>query len=277
MPSIDNCMMFHLVVEGKAKLQIQSDHIEMNAGDFFLLPKGTGHSLSDETTSIYTTLNDLPIEVVNESFERLNHGGGGAKTIMLCGAITFTHPLTMRLLGILPKEITINKSSKVNDVVNTLAELLTNEAFNKAIGSNGAISRLAELMVITALRQHLESQKNSKVGWIGALEDKKISKAIQLVHESPSSHWSLDDLANKVGMSRTSFAVEFKRLVGNSPMDYLTEWRMSLAYADLQNTKSNILTIAISYGYQSESAFSRAFKKAIGYPPGEIRKRVQYV
>jgi AraC-like DNA-binding protein len=277
MPPIDNCMMFHLVIEGKAKLQIQSDHIEMNAGDFILLPKGTGHSLSDETTSIYTTLNDLPIEVVNESFERLNYGGGGVKTIMLCGAITFTHPLTMRLLGILPEEITINRSSKVNDVVNTLAELLTNEAFNKAIGSNGAISRLAELMVITALRQHLESQKNSKVGWIGALEDKRISKAIQLVHESPSSHWSLDDLANKVGMSRTSFAVEFKRLVGNSPMDYLTEWRMSLAYADLQNTKSNILTIAISYGYQSESAFSRAFKKAIGYPPGEIRKRVQHV
>jgi AraC-like DNA-binding protein len=265
--------MFHLVIEGIAKLKIQSDHIEMNAGDFIILPNGTGHSLSDGATSIYTSLNDLPIEIVNESFERLRFGGDGEKTIMLCGAITFRHPLTIRLLGILPNEIAINKTSNANDVVNKLADLLTNEAFHTAIGSSGAISRLADLMVIAALRQHLESQKNNKLGWIGALEDKRISKAIQLVHESPSSHWSLDDLANKVGMSRTSFAVEFKRLVGNSPMDYLTEWRMSLAYADLQNTKSTILTIAMSYGYRSESAFSRAFKKTTGYPPSEIRKR----
>ena len=275
MPAIENCMMFHLVIEGQAELHVQSDSIQMNAGDFILLPKGTGHHLSDEATSIYTPLNNLPIEVINESFERLSFGGGGTKTIMLCGAITFRHPLTMRLLGILPNEIVINKDSNVNEVVNTLAELLSNEAINTAIGSSGAISRLADLMVITALRQYLESQKNNKLGWIGALEDKRISKAIQLVHESPSSHWSLEDLANKVGMSRTGFAVEFKRLVGNSPMDYLTEWRMSLAYADLQNTKSSVLTIAMDYGYQSESAFSRAFKKITGHPPGEVRKKAR--
>jgi AraC-like DNA-binding protein len=131
-------------------------------------------------------------------------------------------------------------------------------------------------MVLTALRQYLESQKDNKLGWIGALEDKRISKAIQLVHESPSSHWSLQDLASNVGMSRTGFAVEFKRLVGNSPMDYLTEWRMSLAYVDLQNTKSSVLSIAMDYGYQSESAFSRAFKKITGHPPGEVRKRAQH-
>jgi hypothetical protein len=135
MPPINNCMMFHLVIEGIAKLKIQSDHIEMNAGDFIILPNGTGHSLSDGATSIYTSLNDLPIEIVNESFERLRFGGDGEKTIMLCGAITFRHPLTIRLLGILPNEIAINKTSNANDVVNKLADLLTNEAFHTAIGS----------------------------------------------------------------------------------------------------------------------------------------------
>jgi AraC-like DNA-binding protein/mannose-6-phosphate isomerase-like protein (cupin superfamily) len=273
MPAIENSMMFHLVLEGKAKLQVQSDSIQMNAGDFILLPKGTGHNLSDDKISIYTPLNNLPIEIVNESFERLAFGGGGTNTIMLCGAITFRHPLTMRLLGILPHQIAINKDSNVNHVVNTLAELLSNEALNTTIGSSGAISRLADLMVITALRQHLEAQRDNKLCWLGALEDQRISKAIQLVHESPSSHWSLEGLSSEVGMSRTGFAVKFKRLVGNSPMDYLTEWRMSLAYIDLQNTKASILSIAMDYGYQSETAFSRAFKKITGHPPSVIRKR----
>ena len=277
MPPIENCMMFHLVIDGNAQLKVQSEVIDMQSGDFILLPKGAGHDLSDGITTLHTPLHDLPIQIINERFERLDFGGGGAKATMLCGAITFRHPLTLRLLGVLPNEIVITKESNVNEIVKNLADLLSHESSNIDIGSSGTIARLADLLVITALRQYLESQKETSLGWIGALEDKRIAKAIQLVHESPSNHWSLEELATQVGMSRTSFAVEFKRLVGNSPIDYLTEWRMSLAYADLQNTKSSILTIAMDYGYQSESAFSRAFKKSTGHPPGEVRKQANGV
>ncbi|WP_448250549.1 AraC family transcriptional regulator [Thalassotalea agariperforans] len=272
LPPIENCMIFHLVLEGEAIIRTQSDSILMHAGDFILLPKGIGHELSGEIVNFYTPLSDLPIEVVNESFERLKFGGGGRATIMLCGAITFRHPLTLRLLKGLPNEIFINNNSSVNEFIKTLTELLTKAALNTSIGSTGTITRLADLMVIAALRQYMESNKDKKLSWLGALEDKRISKAIQLVHESPANHWSLNDLANQVGMSRTAFAVAFKRLVGNSPIDYLTEWRMSLAYTDLQNTTSSILSIAMDYGYQSESAFSRAFKKINGYPPSDVRK-----
>lgn len=276
LPALDNCMMFHVVIEGAVQLSVASENVELQSGDFILLPRGEGHTLSDGCTSFYTQLQDLPIELVSERFERLKFGGQGDKSVLLCGAITFQHPLTLRLLGVLPDKIVIKAGSNSSKEVNTLTDLLRNETVKADMGANGTISRLADLLVITALREYLDVQKVGEFGWIGALENTRIAKAIQLVHESPSKHWSLEQLASEVGMSRTSFAVEFKKLVGNSPMDYLTEWRMSLAYSDLQNTKASILAIALDYGYQSESAFSRAFKKITGSSPGLIRKNNQY-
>ena len=274
-PVIENCMMFHLVIDGTATVKVQQDSFELTAGDFILLPKGDGHTLFSDLSTAATKLEDLPIEVISERFERLEFGGGGQQTTMICGAITFTHPLTLRLLGILPNEILIKKDNSLSKIISSLTDILSEEVLNTDAGTSGVISRLADLLVITALRQYIEKQKDNQINWIGALEDTRISKAIQLVHESPSKHWSLEELATQVGMSRTSFSVEFKRLVGNSPMEYLTEWRMSLAYGDFQNSKASILTIALDYGYQSESAFSRAFKKVTGLSPGEVRKQTQ--
>jgi len=125
------------------------------------------------------------------------------------------------------------------------------------------------------MRQYLLELSDEKMGWLGALEDDRIGNALRIIHETPDHHWSLEEIAQKVGMSRTSFAQQFKRLVGNTPMEYLTEWRMSLAYSKLQLSKDSILAIALDIGYQSEAAFSRAFKKVIGQSPNEIRKAYQ--
>lgn len=281
MPAIDHCMMFHLLASGTAHIQAlntQSEplNIDMQAGDFILLPKGIGHVLSDGESNNHVPLNKLPIKFINEHFEQLEFGGNGRQAIMLCGAITFKHPLTLKLLETLPNAIYIQKDDSANQSIQSLVHLLSNEAINTDIGTSGMITRLADLLVITALRQYLEHQQGTHpntLNWVGALADARITKAVQLVHKFPEKHWSLEELATQVGMSRTNFAVEFKRLVGNSPMDYLTAWRMSLAYTNFQTTKDSILTIATQYGYQSESAFSRAFKKVIGFSPGEVRKR----
>ena len=125
------------------------------------------------------------------------------------------------------------------------------------------------------MRQYVSKLSEDETGWLGALEDDRIGKALTLIHDNPEHHWGLDELARNVGMSRTSFAQQFKRLVGNTPMEYLTEWRMSLAYSKLQLTKDTMLTIALDIGYQSEAAFSRAFKKVMGKTPNEIRKAYQ--
>lgn len=274
MPRMDNCMMFHIVINGNACLCVNDEKYELNSGEFVLLPRGEGHILSCGTSSFYTNLVDLPIEIINDRYERLIFGGGGDKTEMLCGAIVFKHPLTLRLLDMLPNSILVKQESARYSALNSIVDLLESETSKSEDGSAGAISRLADLLVITSLRDYIESEDAEELGWIGALEDSRISKAIDLVHKHPSRHWNLEDLSAEVGMSRTSFTGEFKRLVGNSPMEYLTEWRMSLAYGDLQNTKSSILQIALDYGYQSESAFSRAFKRTIGQSPSTVRKEI---
>ena len=174
----------------------------------------------------------------------------------------------------LPSSILVKQESEKYGALKSIIDLLESEASKSEDGCAGAISRLADLLVITSLREYIESEDAEELGWVGALEDSRISKAIELVHHHPSRHWNLEDLSAEVGMSRTSFTGEFKRLVGNSPMEYLTEWRMSLAFADLQNTKSSILQIALDYGYQSESAFSRAFKRTIGHSPSAVRKEI---
>ena len=273
MPLLENCMMFHLMIKGTATLKIDAKNDDLSSGDFVLLPRGEGHKLCCGTSSLFTHLADLPIQIVNERYERLQFGGGGAESVMLCGAILFKHPLALRLLDMLPNRIVIKQNSKRYAALKSIVGLLELETTESEDGNSGAISRLADLLAITSLREYIESKDASELGWIGALEDSRIAKAIELVHRQPSKHWNLEDLSAEVGMSRTSFTVEFKKLVGNSPMEYLTEWRMSLAYSDLQNTQSSILQIALDYGYQSESAFSRAFKRTMGCSPSAMRKK----
>lgn len=276
MPPMSNCMMFHIVVDGSAVFRIGTTDLKLNTGDFILFPKGEGHVLSDGSCKSFTPLGELPIKAVTERYETLEFGGHGQQTAMVCGVLLFQHPLAIKLLGILPSYIVIREdSNKPINMVDNISSLLDAETSTIGIGAEAVIARLADILVITAMRQHLLELSDDKIGWLGALEDNRIGNALKLIHDTPDHHWSLDELAQNVGMSRTSFAQQFKRLVGNTPMEYLTEWRMSLAYSKLQLSKDSMLAIALDIGYQSEAAFSRAFKKVIGQSPNEIRKAYQ--
>jgi len=276
MPPMHNCMMFHLVLDGEARFYNGYCDVTLNSGDFILYPKGEGHKLNDGTCSFFTPLQDLPIKAVTERYETLEYGGSGKATSMVCGVLLFQHPLAIKLLGILPTSILIRRdTSTPTSIVESITHLLQSETNDIGIGAEAVIARLADIMVITAMRRHLQDLGDDKIGWLGALEDDRIGKALKLIHDSPAHHWSLEELAQQIGMSRTSFANQFKKLVGNTPIEYLTEWRMSLAYSRLQLTKDSILMIGLDIGYQSEAAFSRAFKKIMGKSPTEIRKAYQ--
>jgi AraC-like DNA-binding protein len=277
-PALHSCMMFHIVVDGHASFSIGNDRIDLEPGDFILFPKGEGHKLGDGACTHFTYLSDLPIKAITSRYEVLNFGGNGDKTTMVCGALLFQHPLSIKLLGILPTYILIKKAQQpAIDIFDNLSGLLESETQNVDVGAEAVISRLADILVINAMRQYLKGLNDEQIGWLGALSDDRIGKALNLIHEQPEYHWSLEELALKVGMSRTSFSQYFKRLVGNTLMEYLTEWRMSLAYSKLQLTKDSLLSISLDVGYQSEAAFSRAFKKAIGKTPIEVRKSYQGV
>lgn len=276
LPAMNRCMMFHLVLENSGQLTVGDKTTQLHPGDFVLLPHGEGHIISDGTSLTSTGLEDLPIECITDRFETLSFGGKGVTTRMLCGALTFEHPLALRLLNVLPPVILIpGDSRETQPVVSNLGDLLLNETQSMAVGSEAVITRLADILVVTAMRSYLEDMDAAQTSWINALEDDRIGASMRLIHDEPDKHWSLEELASQVGMSRTSFATQFKRLVGNTPMDYLTEWRMSLAFSKLQHGQDSILSIALDIGYQSEAAFSRAFKKVVGQTPGEVRKAGQ--
>jgi AraC-like DNA-binding protein len=276
MPPMPNCMMYHLVLEGASEFRIADSVFSLEEGSFVLFPKGEGHIISDGECETITPLAELPIQSVTERYETLRFGGSGEVARMVCGAMLFRHPLAIKLLGILPPYIKIHPDSKDSvSIVNSVAQLLKSESESVSVGAEAVISRLADILVIAAMRQYLSELDDSETGWLAALQDDRIGKSLKLVHDQPDKHWSLEELAIAVGMSRTSFATQFKKLVGNTPMDYLTEWRMSLAFSRLQLTSDTVLSIALDIGYQSESAFSRAFKKSIGKSPVEVRKDYQ--
>lgn len=276
MPPMPNCMMYHIVLEGAAEFRVEDSVFSLEEGGFVLFPGGDGHVLSDGECKTITPLTELPIESVTERYETLDFGGGGEVVRMVCGAMLFQHPLAIKLLGILPAFIKIQPDSADSvSIVTSVAELLKSESQSVSVGAEAVISRLADILVIAAMRQYLSGLDDSQTGWLTALEDDRIGKSLKLIHDQPDRHWSLGELATAVGMSRTSFATQFKKLVGNTPMDYLTQWRMSLAYSSLQLTKDTVLSIALNIGYQSEAAFSRAFKKVIGKSPLEVRKDYQ--
>lgn len=238
-----------------------------------LFPKGDGHIVSDGRCQLLTPLAQLPIKPVTERYETLHYGGGGTQTELACGVLLFQHPLAIKLMGILPEHIVItHKDKQAVAMVQGISDLLRAETERMDVAVDSVIARLADILVIAAMRQHLTQLPDEHISWLGALEDERIGQSLKLIHERPDKHWSLDELAVAIGMSRTGFTQQFKRLVGNTPMEYLTQWRMSIAYSKLQLTKDTQLAIALEIGYQSEAAFCRAFKKVMGKSPGEVRK-----
>ena len=137
------------------------------------------------------------------------------------------------------------------------------------------IEHLAHMMLVQALRLHLTEGAGPRVGWLFALSDRQISTALNAMHENPAHRWTLQELASRAGMSRSSFALKFKALVGTSAMDYLVNWRMALAGERLENSKDPISIIAPSLGYESEAAFSTAFKRVMGCAPREYGRKTR--
>jgi len=146
------------------------------------------------------------------------------------------------------------------------------EADNRRSGGEGVLARLSELMFIEVVRRYVESLPPEQTGWLAGLRDRHVGHALNLLHGKPSHPWTLDQLAKEVGLSRSVFVERFSHFVGQPPMQYLAEWRMQIAAGLLSQTSDNVARIAAAVGYESEAAFSRAFKKVVGLPPAAWRR-----
>lgn len=196
------------------------------------------------------------------------------RTVIVGGAVRFDETTAALLLDHLPTSVRISADTRTAKALRPLLELLGEEFEHDSPGSMNVREQLTKVLFVQALRAMIESG-DSPTGWLGALADESIGTALDLIHRKASHRWTVAELAEQVGMSRSSFALRFKNLVGLPPLDYLARWRIQAAGRTLRSTDRTVYSVATEFGYGSESAFSTAFKRVTGQSPARYRQLVR--
>jgi len=278
LPPMAGCLMFHVVTSGRGWLEVDGAEPRLlQPGDLALVPHGEGHRLSSEMGVKAAGLFDLPREYASDRYEVIRHGGGGAASSLICAAVRFDHPAAFHLIRLLPKMIAVDVwSTPQMEWLQSTLRFITAEARELRPGGETVITRLADILVIQAIRSWMAQDPAAQTGWLGALRDKGIGRAIALIHRDPSRAWTVASLAAEVAMSRSAFSARFTELVAEPPMHYVARWRMHVALNWLKEDETSLAELASRLGYQSEAAFSRAFKRFIGVSPGAARASKAY-
>ena len=278
LPAMPESLMFHVVTSGGCWVELDGGESQyLGSGDFALLPHGRGHLLKSEPSASVANLFDLPRELISPRYEILKFGGGGKETHVICGAVCVKDPAALRVISLLPEIIVMQANTFENEWLFGTIRLMVKEAQAMRPGGDTVITRVSDILVVQAIRSWLERDPLARTGWLGALQDSQIGQAIAQIHRYPTYHWSVQSLAERIGMSRSAFAARFMSLVGEPPMHYVRQWRFNVAISWLRESDLPIAEIADQLGYQSEAAFSRAFKKFVGQTPGSVRRNANAV
>ena len=242
--------------------------MRLTAGDCFLLPRGLASCLANDLTLTPVDAHTIFPFPLNGRIASCN---GGGDCLLVGGNFVLTGKQADFLLAELPPIVHIRKKS-AKAAIRWSLERLREELHDPQPGGFLVAQQLAYVMLVQALRLHLAEGLRGGVGWLIALSDKQMSAAISSMHDESARDWTVEALARRAGMSRSTFALRFKETVGVSPMEYLTRWRMLLAGDRIANTSDSIAEIAQSLGYESASAFTKAFKKIMGCSPRQYRR-----
>ncbi len=263
---------FHIVSRGSCWLMPGNGDkpIHMTPGDVVLVASGKGHALAD---TLETPVKHF-LEVINKNCSL--DSATDNSTLLFCGGYYFEQDGPHPLLSLLPHVIYLPADeAHANDDLQSLVRLMMRERCRSqsAPGSTAVITRLMDVLFVFIVRAWLETQPDVGAGWLGALRDPFIGKALSLVHESPQQRWTVDSLAKEVSLSRAAFAKRFSKLVGEAPVTYLRRWRMDLASRLLKESSDAIAAIAAQVGYESETTFSKTFRQSRGISPGRYRNQ----
>lgn len=290
MPGADHVIEYHVVTEGQCWAAIlgESPH-KLQRGDIVLLPQGDPHVMSyapgmraDPYISSYYEMqrHQRPFRVSYDSDGQpqvapytsdATASGDGASTTLVCGFIGCDMRPFNPLIATLPRLMHLPGNGG-NAWSEQFVRLAAMESTSRRAGSEALLERLSEMMFVDAVRRHADSMPEQSTGWLAGLRDRFVGRAMALMHENPAAAWTLDDLGKQVGLSRSALHERFVELIGQPPMQYLTNWRMQLASRLLRDTQSSVAAIALEVGYDSEAAFARAFKRLVGTPPATWRR-----
>ncbi|MBJ2246784.1 AraC family transcriptional regulator [Pseudomonas haemolytica] len=257
---------FTAVVKGSCWLQVEGEQQpqRLQQGDCFLMTRGMPFSLySDMSQPVMDS--DGHFQTLAADELALHYGGDDIQ--LVGGRFDFSGVPTQLLLSSLPSLVHVHANDPQASLLRWALERFTSELQQKRPGRSLMNEHLAHLMLVEVLRTHLATLDSTGIGWFYGLADRNLSVALSAIHADPAHRWSVQELAQLATMSRSAFALRFKQVVGAAPMEYLTHWRMLLASDRLKNSDDAVSTIAFSLGYESESAFSTAFKRVMSQSP----------
>jgi AraC-like DNA-binding protein len=279
-PHAQQVLSFHVIARGACwGGLLDGAPVRLDAGDVVVFPRGDGYYMSAEPRPYAPNPERAFAFMRGMKGGKLPFvvpmGGGGTERVgVICGFLGCDVRPFNPLLATLPRMLHIKGATRAHDDrLDRLIELTVAEARDEVPGAESVRLRLSELMFVEVIRRYLASVLPEQTGWLAGLHDEFVGRAIGLLHERPAHGWTLDDLAAEVGLSRSAFAERFTRLVGEPPMQYLSRWRMQMAARLLADGSAKVAAIAVEVGYDSEAAFSRAFKKTTGASPMAWRQR----
>lgn len=266
---------FHFISRGPVLLRMASgEQFTLESGDALFIPNGDGHALLSDPQATVVNVAQLPSETVCSTVSCINAGG---RPDCPERAVIFSGCMDFELGGMQPLVKAMPEVMRVSSLLNTWPEIqpllvaMERESLTRQAGYAGILARLADVVAALIVRGWVACGCGNATGWVQVLRDPRLAKAIYAMHQRPGFNWKVEDLAREAGLSRSLFAERFLAATGTTPARYLTELRMRLAVQYITHEGQALEKVAFSLGYQSLAAFSRAFKRITGQPPGALR------
>jgi AraC-like DNA-binding protein len=277
----DHVIPYHLLLEGTCFARLlDGEFVQLGVGDLVMFPAGDRHVLA---TASDVSRQIPPTEISGESLSLLlkrnaivpfRAGDSGRATRIVCGYLACDKPLAEPIIGRLPRLLNVSlRDGNAAAWVRTSIEYSVAQSASQRPGSAMVLARLSEVLFAEAIRQHADTLPPEETGWLAALRDRYVGRTLALLHDKPAHPWTVDELARKVGLSRSALGQRFVALIGKPPMEYLMRWRILLAARHLRERRTPVIQIAAEVGYESEAAFNRAFKRELGVPPAAWRRQ----
>ena len=272
-PTAERVVIFHMITEGECHVEIQGQPpLHLMAGDAVIFPQGDAHRMTSQPGLAPATGARLDA-VLSRRPRQLAYGGGGTVTRLVCGYLACDARLARLLLAGLPPVVKVSvRGSNAGVWLEASLRYALAEVRSPRPGGAGVLAKLAEVLFIEVLRLTMNEQAPGRTGWLAGVNDRIVGAALRLMHAQPAHPWTLEDLAREAGTSRSVLAERFQQLVGSTPMHYLGQWRMLLATQLLSRSNAPLAQIAAQVGYQTDTAFSRAFRREFGAPPAAWRR-----
>jgi AraC-like DNA-binding protein len=271
-------ILYHLLTEGRCQAQIEGDGqtLALAAGDIVIFPHGDPHIMGNGRPVRPVDNGQELQRILSQGIKLSRMGGGGEVTKFVCGYMACDPQLSRVFLGGLPPilRVTIRNDAAGQWLENSI-RYSVGDADASLPGGEAVLARLSEVLFVETLRRYIAQLPGEQTGWLAGVRDPEVGKALGLLHRKPAHPWTIAMLASEVGASRSVLAERFRRYLSETPIAYLTRWRLQLGAQMLKSGTASVAQIAAEVGYESEPAFNRAFKREFGLPPARFRRQAK--